>query len=244
MNEYQKEFLIEARTGYRDLKNSKLVIFHNIPLVVPKWAKYAAIDKDGQIVVSERPLIKHLGVWIREDNHAAVQNQRIFFLNTLLRATDKNSAFTLVEYGYKDTHYKLIDIDLLEAAVIDNNQEEYFNNIDSKIIFSRENLVLTKYFNHIYTIPKGLKYLYTTREGVVYGRSTKLDTKSRLQGSHDNSIKPSYILESITAVKLINPDIKDMSQYSTEVCDHFFHLEREVKPLSLFDVAKMLSSSK
>lgn len=242
MNEYQKEFLIEARTGYRGLKNSKLTIFHNIPLVVPKWAKYAAIDRDGQVVVSEGPLTEYLNVWVRVNN--LEQNRRIFFLNTLLRAADKNSAFTLVEYGYKDTHCKLIDIDLLEAAVINNNQEEYFNNIDSKIIFSRENLVLTKYFNHIYTIPKGLKYIYTTREGVVYGRSTRLDTEARLQGCYDNSIKPSYILESITAVKLINPDIKDMTQYSTKVYDHFFHLEREVKPLSLFDVAKMLSNSK
>lgn len=242
MNEYQKEFLLEARTGYRDLKNSKLVIFHNIPLVVPKWAKYAAIDKDGQVVVSEGTLTEYLNVWVRVNN--LEQNRRIFFLNTLLRAADKNSAFTLVEYEYKNTYCKLINIDLLEAAVIDNNQEEYFNSLNPNILFPRNSLVLTKYFNHIYTIPKGLKYLYTTREGVVYGRSTRLDTGSRLQGSHDNSIKPSYILESITAVKLINPDIKDMTQYSTEVCDHFFHLEREVKPLLLFDVAKMLSNSK
>lgn len=244
MNEYQKEYLLGARTGQRDLNKSKLVIFHNIPLVVPKWAKYAAIDKDCQIVVSDGPLTTYEGVWVRENNRSYLQNQRIFFLNTLMRVVRTSSAFTLIEYGYKDTYCKLIDIDLLEAAVINNNEEEYFNSLNPNIIFHRNNLVLTKYFNHIYTIPNCLKYIYTTREGVVYGRSSRLDTGSRLQGSHDNSIKPSYILESITAVKLINPDIKDMTQYSTEVYDHFFHLEREVKPLSLFDVAKMLSSSK
>lgn len=244
MNEYQKEFLIEARTGYRDLKGSKLVIFHNIPLVVPKWAKYAAIDKDGQIVVSDSPLTEYENIWVRDTNFPTAQNQRIFFLNTLLTAADKNTAFTLIEYGYKNTYCKLIDIDLLEAAIIDNNQEEYFDNLKSSVLFPRNNLVLTKYFNHIYTIPKDLKYIYTTREGVVYGRSTRLDTEARLQGCYDNSIKPPYTLEAISRVRLINPDIKDMTQYSNEVYDHFFYLEREVKPLSLFDVAKMLSNSK